>query len=199
LEFQLLPVSWRAACETLTLQLSVSWRVVCDPSPSASLCERLSRGEPLPLGTREHNHFRVPATSERISISWLCAHRAARGQVPPKPLPFETLHGGSTIRFLGSVYATAQRPSLSSSLVTGVFITYGWQEKMDKDQDHRSAWEGMINSVSYCFTFCRVYMFYIFISVVSYVAIELSKLSCYIISWHVWCLFMLVICYICLF
>jgi hypothetical protein len=28
--------------------------------------------------------------------------------VPPKPLSFETLHGGSTIRFLGSVYATAQ-------------------------------------------------------------------------------------------
>jgi hypothetical protein len=28
--------------------------------------------------------------------------------VPPKPMPFETLHGGSAIRFLGSVYATAQ-------------------------------------------------------------------------------------------
>jgi hypothetical protein len=46
--------------------------------------------------------------------------------VPPKPLPFETLLGGSTIRFLGSVYATAQRLrlSLSSSLVPGVFISY---------------------------------------------------------------------------
>jgi hypothetical protein len=29
--------------------------------------------------------------------------------VLPKPLPFETLHGGSAIRFLGSVYATAQK------------------------------------------------------------------------------------------
>jgi hypothetical protein len=28
--------------------------------------------------------------------------------VPPKPVPFETLHEGSAIRFLGSVYATAQ-------------------------------------------------------------------------------------------
>jgi hypothetical protein len=28
--------------------------------------------------------------------------------VPPKPLAFETLHGGSAIRFLGSVDATAQ-------------------------------------------------------------------------------------------
>jgi hypothetical protein len=34
--------------------------------------------------------------------------RGARGHVPPKPVPFETLHGGSVIRFLGSVYATAQ-------------------------------------------------------------------------------------------
>ena len=28
--------------------------------------------------------------------------------MPLKPLPFETLHEGSTIRFLESVYATAQ-------------------------------------------------------------------------------------------
>jgi hypothetical protein len=28
--------------------------------------------------------------------------------VPPKPLPFETLHEGSAIRFLGSVYVTAR-------------------------------------------------------------------------------------------
>jgi hypothetical protein len=35
--------------------------------------------------------------------------------VPPKPVPFEILHGGSAIRFLGSVYATAQRLSSSSS------------------------------------------------------------------------------------
>jgi hypothetical protein len=28
--------------------------------------------------------------------------------VPLKPLPFETLHEVSVIRFLGSVYATAQ-------------------------------------------------------------------------------------------
>jgi hypothetical protein len=31
--------------------------------------------------------------------------------VPPKPVPSETLHGGSAIRFLGSVYATAQNIS----------------------------------------------------------------------------------------
>jgi hypothetical protein len=50
--------------------------------------------------------------------------------VPLKPLSFETLHGGSAIRFLGSVYATAQRPSLSSSLVPGVFTPYGMASKV---------------------------------------------------------------------
>jgi hypothetical protein len=82
-------------------------------SPSASLCERINRGAPLSLGTREHTTFRITVqpSSEGISISWLCAHREARGQVPPKPVPFETLHGGSAIRFLGSVYATAQNIS----------------------------------------------------------------------------------------
>jgi hypothetical protein len=104
-----LPVSSSAACETLVLQLPASWRAACDPSPSASLCERLSRGEPLSLGTREQNlQNHSPAASVGVSISQLCAHREARGQVSPKPLPFETLHGGSAIRFLGSVYATAQ-------------------------------------------------------------------------------------------
>jgi hypothetical protein len=110
--------------------------------------------------------------------AWYGAHRAARGQVPPKPLPFETLHGGSAIRFLGSVYAIAQN----------IFFLTTWQEKLDKDLDPHSAWQGMINSVSYCFTFCRLYMFHIFICVVSYVAMFLSHLFCHII-----------ICYICLF
>ena len=36
--------------------------------------------------------------------------------MPPKPLSFETLLGGSAIRFLGSVYATARRVSVSVRL-----------------------------------------------------------------------------------
>jgi hypothetical protein len=44
---------------TLLLQLPVSWRAACDPSPSASFRERLSRGEPLSFGTREQNTFRT--------------------------------------------------------------------------------------------------------------------------------------------
>jgi hypothetical protein len=49
--------------------------------------------------------------------------------VPPKPLPFETLHGGSTIRFLGSIYATARTSFWHPSgkhilLLPGIFISY---------------------------------------------------------------------------
>jgi hypothetical protein len=49
--------------------------------------------------------------------------------VPPKPLPFETLHGGSSIRFLGSVYATARTFFVvfitGKLLLPGVIISYG--------------------------------------------------------------------------
>jgi hypothetical protein len=45
--------------------------------------------------------------------------------VPPEPLPFETLLGGSAIRFLGSVYATAQ-----TSVV--VFIAGSWHLHLDR-------------------------------------------------------------------
>jgi hypothetical protein len=55
------------------------------------LTDSWRRGAPLSLGTREK--------------------REATGQVPPKPVSFETLHGGSAIRFLGRVYATAQNIS----------------------------------------------------------------------------------------
>jgi hypothetical protein len=47
-----------------------------------------------------------------------------------KPLPFEILHGGSTIRFLGSVYATARTSVVvfitgKHLLLPGIFISYG--------------------------------------------------------------------------
>ena len=45
--------------------------------------------------------------------------------MPPEPLPFETLLGGSAIRFLGSVYATAQ-----TSVV--VSITGSWRLHLDR-------------------------------------------------------------------
>jgi hypothetical protein len=84
---------------------------------------------------------------------FLCAHREARGQVPPKPLLFETLYGESTIRFLGCVYATAQNI---------FFFLATWQEKLNKDLDPQSAWKGMISLSSYCFGILQIiYVSYI--------------------------------------
>jgi hypothetical protein len=95
-----------------------------DLSPSASLCERLNRGAPLSLGTREKTaSTRLPKTSPT------------------------------------------------------------WQKKLAKDLDHQSAWEGMISLFTYCFVFWRLYMFHIFIYVVSYVGMILSYLFCLIIIW----------------
>jgi hypothetical protein len=85
---------------------------------------------------------------------------------------------GSAIRFLGSVYATAQN----------IFFLATWQVKLDKDLDHQSAWEGMISLFPYCFAFYKLFMFHIFISVVSYVPINLSHLLCHIIIYYI-CLF----------
>jgi hypothetical protein len=50
--------------------------------------------------------------------------------VPPKPLSFETLHEGSTNRFLRSIYATARTSVVvfitdKHLLLPGVFISYG--------------------------------------------------------------------------
>jgi hypothetical protein len=173
------------ACRMRPFSFSFLPRKV-DPSPSTSFRERLSRGEPLSFGTRAEPSKSQSSRKCLVALRAQSSERAGASEA----LTVRDLARGSSNRFLGSVYATAQNI---------FFFLATWQEKLDKDQDPRSAWEGMINSVPYYFTFCRLYMFHIFISVVSYVVIELSKLSCYIISWHVWCLFMLVICYICLF
>jgi hypothetical protein len=113
---------------------------------AASFCERLSREEPLSLGTREQNHFRI-TTQPQVRV-------------------FPSRDSART------VYATAQNIFLAT-----------WQGKLDKDLDHQSAWEGMISLFPYCFTFCRLYMFHIFICDVLYVAIILSYLFCLIIIW----------------
>ena len=80
--------------------------------------------------------------------------------------------GDRQLGFWGASTRLPKRLSLSSSLVPGVFISIGWQEKLDKDQDPRSAWEGMINSVRYCFIFCILYM--------SYVPLFYHVIICYI-------------------
>jgi hypothetical protein len=162
------------------LQLPVSWRAACDPSPSASLCERLNRREPLALGTREQNHFRVTTQLQvRVFPSRDSARTEKReGRCLRSPCRSRPFTGDRQLGFWGA----------STRLPKNIFFLATWQGKLDKDLDHQSAWEGMISLFPYCFTFCRLYMFHIFIYVVSYVAMILSYLFCLII-----------ICYICLF
>ena len=104
--------------------------------------------------------------------------------MPPKPLSFGTLLGGSIIRFLGSVYATAQE-SLSPYVIffpiAGVAFLEGTSSsptacRMLELQN--CGWEGMIVSSSLCFTF---YMFQKFICVVPYVAISLFHMTSHVV------------------
>jgi hypothetical protein len=171
---------WVKTGVTLLLQLADSWhdsasagRLMTwlgDLSSSTSLCERLNRGAPLSLGTRENTLSESQSSRRGISISWLCAHREARGQVPPKPVPFETLHGDRQLGFWG---ASSRLPKTSST----------WQKKLVKDLDHQSASEGMIVLFIYCFVFWILYMFHTFIYAASYVGMILSYLFCLIIIW----------------
>jgi hypothetical protein len=85
--------------------------------------------------------------------------------VSPKPVPFETLHGGSTIRFLGSVYATAQ-------------IIFNMTKEAGQESGSSERMGGYDQLFTYCFVFWRLYMFHIFIYVVSYLRMILSYLSC---------------------
>jgi hypothetical protein len=175
-----LSVSSSAACETLVLQLPIPWRAACDPSSSASLYERLSRGEPLALGTREQNHFRVTSQPQvRVFPSRDSARTEKReGRCLRSPCRSRPCTRDRQLGFWG---ASTRLPKSSSS----------WRH--DKRSWTRiwilRAHGGMINLCSYCFAFCRLYiMFHIFISTVTYVAMHLSHMFCHII-----------ICYICLF
>jgi hypothetical protein len=109
-----LPVSSSAACETLVLQPPVSWRAACDPSPSASLCERLSRGEPLALGTREQNHFRItPQPQVRVFPSRDSARTEQReGRCLRSPCHSRPCTGDRQLGFWG---ASLRLPKTSSS------------------------------------------------------------------------------------
>jgi hypothetical protein len=64
----------------------------------------------------------------------------------------------------------------------------------------------MINLAPYCFMFCRLYMFHMFIYVVSYVAMNLSKLFCHIMTFlmhvhaiNISCMFVLILQSYCLY
>jgi hypothetical protein len=79
--------------------------------------------------------------------------------VPPKPLLFKTLHRGSTIRFLGSIYATAWNCCswLSSSRVTfsswrrDVFISYRMTREVGQESRSLECMEGYDRFISLSF------------------------------------------------
>jgi hypothetical protein len=138
-----------------------------DRSPSASLCERLNRGAPLSLGTRE-NTLSESQSSRRVRV--FPSRDSARTEKREGRCRSRPCTGDRQLGFWG---ASTRLPKTSPT----------WQKKLAKDLDHQSVWEGMISLFTYCFVFWRLYMFHIFIYVVSYVGMILSYLFCLIIIW----------------
>jgi hypothetical protein len=100
--------------------------------------------------------------------------------VPPKPLSVETLLGGSAIRFLGSVYATAHATAQCPSLVPGVFISYDMTSKVgqgSRSSERMGGYDQFISLlfyvlqiiyVSYVNTCCFIYIHKFIQTVLSY-------------------------------
>jgi hypothetical protein len=179
-----------------------------DPSPSASLPRwKVKGGELLSL----EYESRIFRTTVQPQVWVFPSHNSARteeqeGMCLRSPCCSRPCTGNRQFSFWGASSRLPEHPLLSSLRVNIFFFFFlasssrtEWQEMLDKDLDPRSAWEGMLVSSPYRFTFSRLYMFHIFNSIVLYVTIYLSHMFCHIISWHVWCLFMLVIYHICLF
>jgi hypothetical protein len=141
-----------------------------DLSPSASLCERLNRGAPLSLGTREKT---LPESQSSRRVRVFPSRDSARtekreGRCHRNPCRSRPCTGDRQLGFWG---ASTRLPKTSPTC----------QKKLAKDLDHQSAWEGMISLFTYCFAFWSLYMFHIFIYAASYVGMILSYLSCLII------------------
>jgi hypothetical protein len=102
--------------------------------------------------------------------------------VPLNPLPFETLHGGSTIRFLGSVYATARTSVVVFITIKHLLLPGRMTREVGQGSGSSERMGGMIVSSPYCFTFSILYMFHMFMSTVSHVTMNLLHLFCHIIS-----------------
>jgi hypothetical protein len=109
--------------------------------------------------------------------------------VPSKPLPFETLHGGSAIRFLGSVYATVQKHLLPDDMTRETGQGSGSSERMGGYDQFISLlfYVPQIIYVSYIHLCCFICSNDFILSVLSYYnMIYLSVLilqSCYLCSY----------------
>jgi hypothetical protein len=117
--------------------------------------------------TRENiePHF---SHNEGFSISSIRVHGEERGQVPPKPLPFETLYEGSTIRFLGSVYATAQVATVRRLLprvlrLLPFIISYDMTKEVGQgsgSSEHMGGYDWFISLLFYVFQIMLVSVVY---------------------------------------
>jgi hypothetical protein len=87
--------------------------------------------------------------------------------VPPEPLPFETLHEGSAIRFLGSVYATAQKRLLPGDMASEVGQGSRSSERMG-GYDQFISLLFYILQIIYVHTCCFIYSHKFIQSVLSY-------------------------------
>jgi hypothetical protein len=82
--------------------------------------------------------------------------------VPTKPLPFENLHGGSTIRFLGSVYATARTPVVVFITVKHLFLLGGMSREVGQGSGSSERMRGYDRFISLLFYVLQIiYMSYI--------------------------------------
>jgi hypothetical protein len=148
-----------------------------DPSPSASLPRKLKKGR-TPVSWHESRTLSESLSSRKCGYFHLVTLRAQRSERAgaSEALAVRNLAWGSTFRFLGSIYATAGTSIVvfiagKHLLLPGVFISYGMTREV-----------GQIVSSPYRFTFSRLYMFYMFMSTISYVTMNLSHLFCHIIS-----------------
>ena len=158
-----------------------------DLSPSASLCERLNRGAPLSLGTREKTlgtREKTLGTREKTLSESQSSRRLVR-VFPSRDSARTEKREGRYLRSrcrsrpctgdrqLGFWGASTRLPKTSPT----------WQKKLVKDLDHQSVSEGMIVLFTYCYVFWILYMFHIFIYAASYVGMISSYLLCLIVIW----------------
>jgi hypothetical protein len=108
--------------------------------------------------------------------------------VTPKPLPFETLHGESTIRFLGSVYATARTSVVvfltgkHLLLLPGVFISYGMIREVGQGSRSSERMGGYDRFISLLFYVLQIiYVSYVHL----YCFVCNHEFISYVLSYHI--------------
>ena len=100
--------------------------------------------------------------------------------MPPKPVPFETLHGDRQLGFWGAFTRLPEHPSSKHLLLPGVFISYGMTREVGQGSGSSERMGGydqfssllfyvlQIICVSYVHVYCFIYSHEFIQSVLSY-------------------------------